>query len=283
MTAVLVLGSLTAGPVSAGTTIGSTFAPTVNCGSTVTYVQTTSPPGTSYTVQTRGVITSWRAQAGEVGPQITFKVFRPAGGNSYTVIGASAAVTLDSDTTTSRNIRVSVQPGDVIGETILSEGICSNASGSASYLVGDPALGSTATYEAGSGTLSLAAVLEADADADGYGDESQDGCPSQKSVQGPCDTVAPVSKFTAGPRRTTKAKAKFAFTSDDPAATFECRITGKKVRTIQLSTFQPCTSPAKYKHLKVGKYKVSVRATDAIGNVEAVPATVKLKVEKKQG
>jgi predicted phage tail protein len=139
--------------------------------------------------------------------------------------------------------------------------------------------------------LDVAAKVEPDADGDGYVDETQDGCPSQAASHGAClppaaaspDKTAPVSRFTAGPKRTTKSTAKFAFTSDDPGARFECRITGKQVRTIEESTFGPCTSPKKFKHLKPGKYQVSVRAIDAAGNVEADPPTVKLKVEKKKG
>jgi hypothetical protein len=42
-----------------------------------------------------------------------------------------------------------------------------------------------AGYSAGA-RLNVAAVLEADADGDGYGDETQDRCPSDRSTQGPC-------------------------------------------------------------------------------------------------
>src|SRR5262249_38293584 len=39
--------------------------------------------------------------------------------------------------------------------------------------------------------LLVQADIEPDADHDGFGDETQDQCPTQASTQGPCDTTAP--------------------------------------------------------------------------------------------
>ena len=42
----------------------------------------------------------------------------------------------------------------------------------------------------------VAGTIEPDADGDGFGDETQDGCPSQAVSQGACDTTKPgVSGF----------------------------------------------------------------------------------------
>ena len=41
------------------------------------------------------------------------------------------------------------------------------------------------------GELLVQAVIEPDADGDGFGDETQDGCPTQGSNQGPCDNAGP--------------------------------------------------------------------------------------------
>jgi hypothetical protein len=58
-----------------------------------------------------------------------------------------------------------------------------------------PALGagSVPSIEA-SGELLLQATMEPDADGDGFGDETQDQCPSQATTQGPCDRTAPTVK-----------------------------------------------------------------------------------------
>src|SRR5215210_278029 len=41
------------------------------------------------------------------------------------------------------------------------------------------------------GELLLQAVIEPDADGDGFGDETQDGCPRQAGTQGACDDTGP--------------------------------------------------------------------------------------------
>jgi hypothetical protein len=56
---------------------------------------------------------------------------------------------------------------------------------------GSPGVGSTAEYEpVEEGRVPVSAILEPDADGDGFGDESQDGCPQAAAAQGPCPTVA---------------------------------------------------------------------------------------------
>ncbi len=55
--------------------------------------------------------------------------------------------------------------------------------------------------------------------------------------------------------------ATFKFSSDDPAATFRCKLDKKAVK--------PCSSPRKYRKLKVRKHKFTLTATDGAGNVSA--------------
>jgi hypothetical protein len=89
------------------------------------------------------------------------------------------------------------------------------------------------------------------------------------------DTTAPETTIDKGPKKKTrKRKAKFRFSSDDPTATFECKLDKKD--------FEPCTSPKKYKKLKRRKHKFRVRATDAAGNVDQSPDKLKWKVKKKR-
>jgi len=51
------------------------------------------------------------------------------------------------------------------------------------------------------GELLVQAVIEPDADGDGFGDETQDGCPTQSANQGPCDTSGPGISGVAVGRR----------------------------------------------------------------------------------
>jgi len=87
------------------------------------------------------------------------------------------------------------------------------------------------------------------------------------------DTDPPETTITKKPRRTTlKRKAKFGFSSDEPGSTFECRLDKKG--------FSPCASPDVLTKLKRLKHSFQVRATDAVGNVDATPARFKWRVRK---
>lgn len=84
------------------------------------------------------------------------------------------------------------------------------------------------------------------------------------------DTVAPQSTFTKKPaKKVFGKKVKFAFSSDDAAATFQCKRDDK--------SWKPCSSPFRWKSLKLGKHVLLVRAADAAGNVDATPARYRFK------
>ena len=117
----------------------------------------------------------------------------------------------------------------------------------------------------------LQADVEADFDADGFGDETQDGCPTQVATQGPCvppDTFID-AKEVFGKK---KNKAKVTFHSNEPAATFFCKLGPRKEL--------PCSSPTVFSKLPPGKNKIFVRAS-ANSTVDATPAIAKVKVKKK--
>jgi hypothetical protein len=81
------------------------------------------------------------------------------------------------------------------------------------------------------------------------------------------DSTAPRTRITMGPGvKTRKRKAVFRFkdvTEDPPGTTFKCKVDRKKWR--------PCSSPFHLKHLKLGRYVLSIRATDVAGNLERRP------------
>ena len=123
----------------------------------------------------------------------------------------------------------------------------------------------------------LNADVEPDADADGFGDETQDQCLGQAGPDNGCpapDTAAPETTITKGPKDKTKRKrATFEFGSSEAASTFECSLDG--------GAFGPCSSPNALK-VKRGHHTFSVRARDAAGNVDASPATDDWKVKRKR-
>lgn len=75
------------------------------------------------------------------------------------------------------------------------------------------------------------------------------------------------SKSVSTGRKATK-RVKFAFTSDEPDATFECNFK---------RGWSPCTSPQRFR-LKPGKYVFPVRAKDRFGAVDPSPESWKFRV-----
>ena len=88
-------------------------------------------------------------------------------------------------------------------------------------------------------------------------------CPGQPGGGGGGDANDPQTTITKEPKnKSPKRKAKWAFTSDEPGSTFECKLDGRG--------FKPCDSPY-VKRVKVGKHKFEVAAIDAAGNRDETP------------
>jgi hypothetical protein len=302
----LVLTLSAASPAPAATQVGELFTPDITCASSYTFIQTTSI-GDSYAVPTGGgIITSWSHTASDSPPTgLKLKVGRPTGiPDTFTIVGQSPPHDPVTGANTFTDVRIAVEAGDVIGLYMSGAGDCVDLPGpayAAHYRQNeDTAPGETEVFSESPGRLAVAASVEADADGDGYGDETQDQCPQLATTQGPCpdgdgdgvsdldddcpavagpasnngcplpDTEPPETTITKQPKdKSSKKKAKYGFSSDDPAATFECKIDKKP--------YEPCTSPKKFK-AKKGKHKFKVRATDAAGNVDPTPAKDKFKV-----
>jgi hypothetical protein len=111
------------------------------------------------------------------------------------------------------------------------------------------------------------ATIEPDADSDGFGDETQDGCLGVGGPRGGCPDppAAPETQIDSGPSgKITKRKATFAFSSPVAGATFEC--------ALDKDGFSPCASPKKLKRLAPGKHRFRVRAISPEGMVDRSPA-----------
>jgi hypothetical protein len=75
--------------------------------------------------------------------------------------------------------------------------------------------------------------------------------------------VTPDTTIVAGPDGST-SDPTFGFASDDPGASFECRIDD--------GAFAPCTSPRRYDGLALGAHAFAVRAVSAIPRTDPTPA-----------
>jgi len=183
------------GQASAATTVGQTFTPTASCISETDY-QTGVASGTSFVLPFSGVITSWSFQAAATPPTLKLKVGRGTGLSSYTTIGESALVTPAPNALSSFPTRILAAANDVLGVFAATSGACAMQTGSLadtdSYISGDQAAGTTNIYlSSTSSRLGVSAQLERDADGDGFGDETQDACPTSAAIQGACQTSRP--------------------------------------------------------------------------------------------
>ena len=129
------------------------------------------------------------------------------------------------------------------------------------------------------------ATIEPDADHDGFGDETQDACPTSAATALLCACPAsgsgcgplevprrPETRITKGPKGKISAhRATFKFKSEPTGAKFECKLDRKK--------FKSCTSPKSYKGLDAGKHTFRVRAVSASGQLDPSAAKRSFRVE----
>jgi hypothetical protein len=282
-----------ASSADAATTLGSTArgGGSQTCFGTTLFVQATSA-GVSYVVPSGGgVITSWSVHGFGAPAQLILKTVRKSTTDNYLIKGSSEGETVAASGTSTFPARLSVAAGDEIALWVPSpfpgKAPCNYVSGNPgdvqAYRGGihpEPAVGDVfgPTSDHGSGfRLNVSAKLEPDADRDGYGDETQDRCPTDAGVQGPCpDRTAPKTTITKAPKskvktRKKRTKVRFAFRASE-AATFSCTLDGKT---------KPCSSPFEAR-VRKGKHRFRVVATDIAGNVDRTPARVEFKVKRRK-
>lgn len=201
----LLVLTVAAVPARAATTVGDTTTmPMVPANPGAVYVVTADGSGHPYAVPAGGgVITSVAVRAensSSSAPPGTVRVLALRGsGMAFTVIGGGAlTLAAGSDLqTVSAPARVPVAAGDRLGAYSADNaviGAFSDAGAATGYTTATtaPADGGTVTLSGGSfssGALSVSATVEPDADHDGYGDETQDSCPTIASIHtGVCAT-----------------------------------------------------------------------------------------------
>ena len=182
-----VIAALLALPASAGaaTSLGQTALGGAPCDAGAAFAQIAAgAPG--YEVRTGGVITELRTE-GVSGDGNKLHVLRPRGSDAYTVLG-SAPVAANPGLVKAA-VRIPVQPGDVLGMSTAATpdphpNCTLPGSGGAGNIITyrttgpAPDAGDVTLDNADAGRLNVAASLEPDADGDGFGDETQDRCPS---------------------------------------------------------------------------------------------------------
>jgi hypothetical protein len=274
------------------------------------FIVPTDPNGDPYSggAPMDGVITKFRIRGfggGGAPASVTFRLadltVDPNNNSSAlaTAAGTGPTVSIPADTGGDTPIldfsgRLPVKKGDHLAIDGTNINATYNSSGDKfSYLFAPPlvagqgARGSTSA----TGELLVAAVIEPDADHDGFGDETQDQCPTQASTQGPCDRTAPrVTQLgvSGGKLAYRLSEASSVSVLLQKAATGR-RVAGKCVRPTRRNRTRPrCTrfvaargsfsGPGKVgsdsltlprvhgRKLGPGLYQLAVTVSDAAGN-----------------
>jgi hypothetical protein len=128
--------------------------------------------------------------------------------------------------------------------------------------------GSERTSSSFLGFLLVQATVEPDADQDGFGDETQDACPSQQGTQGPCDLTKPMLT------RLRLKRGRIAYRLSEPATVsivLQRRVAGrfKQVRRKFQGPGKQGNNSVRVpraRSLAPGFYRVVITATDPAGN-----------------
>ena len=286
---VLASGMANAAPVEAATVSGSNLEASPG-GAICAYPEPTSctlmisdlpassqAPGGAH-AGASGVIVGWKVRT-SAGPSPSMARLRVVHGTKGGGAGPVETVPAGAGTY-AYSARVPVQAGDLIGLDVLDATISSSVrmlslTPEASAVYWKPTLGEgeESPFDGEfAGEMLMNATIEPDADGDGFGDESQDGCPNLAGasvppcvVPQPASETAPDTKITNGPKGKIESdRAKFKFSSEPAGARFECKLDRK--------AFRACRSPKIYRGLAPGRHTFRVRAVSASGQPDSSPA-----------
>jgi hypothetical protein len=187
---------------AAGACSGSLFASDLQgpytvggpCNYQCARVQTTTAGGVSTSPTTDGVVVRWRLQAPKPGTYLV-RVISPALGGGYTVTASSAPVTIGSDEALwTFSTRLPIPAGGYVAmlppATASQEWLASPPAGAKWASFNDAPSGPVALSSSVGGVSMYDADIEPDADHDGYGDVTQDACPTDATTQGACPPPA---------------------------------------------------------------------------------------------
>jgi hypothetical protein len=201
--AVVAIFLIGAPSASAATEFGDNCSATAPVTTPYTFTTLSASAGSlPLTAPTNGVITKVKMQLGISLPLAIpqqAKLLKPAGGNNFTVTNQT-----DFNVSTGQTVADARMPV-VAGERLALHGlpftysgtsypgyefICPDEGSVLGGVTGDVPPGSTGSFEElAPAKIPLAAVIEADADNDGFGDETQDACPQSATTQAACPPV----------------------------------------------------------------------------------------------
>jgi hypothetical protein len=195
-------GSISIGQLDPGT-------PAASCTGGSSLVQSAVAGTGSYVVPAgHWVIVSWSHRANTVaGRQMGLRLWRStSSASAYTLVAAGALRVLNAGGINTTYERIPVSGGELLGIRLGNGGSsCTFTAGTGNTVrhavLTEPPPGSNVTLGSSYSQrrLNVTARLEADADADGYGDETQDACPGSTGPSNGCPYPAPPPADTTRP------------------------------------------------------------------------------------
>ena len=175
----------------AATTVGSDLSKPASlaaCVTSCTAFSTFTSSGAPVAVApANGVIVRWRVKAGAPVDGVALRTIRAADNGSYAGVDASTDQSVPAGTSTF-DTRLPVQAGDIVGLDMPAHAMVFAASSTIDAQIFTPQLNSFShipSQQTGRELL-VNADIEPDVDGDGYGDETQDLCPTDPSRHAAC-------------------------------------------------------------------------------------------------
>lgn len=287
------LAVIAAQPASAATEFGDgcTGTKTSETGGAVTFFNLAAPGNPlPVAAPSAGVVTKLKVNSAVAGAiQETIRVLRLNPATKTTTGVGESSVTVAPGLNV-YDARLTVQQGDLLGASGVGEEgalvYCEVPGEEALY---GATLGAGGPYAETSGEarIAVSAIVEADADGDGYGDETQDRCPQVAAVQVECP---PVSLDAAAIAQKGKVVVYVTAASTAPvtvAGTGKAGKTKVKLKKVtknaeagKLTRFTLKLPKAAKKGLAAGKtlkLTITTSATNTIGQVSKDVSKLKLK------
>ncbi|HZO05550.1 MAG TPA: hypothetical protein VFB52_04125, partial [Solirubrobacterales bacterium] len=265
-----------------------------------------NPAGLPAAAPVGGVITRWTVnsalaippEAGYVYGQ-KLLVLRPLAPTAFQLVGESSFGTILGAVNTFPT-RIPVQAGDRLGLGGTFATLYCETGNPADVMAYDEGTGSPGPVPGGVLTLPdtaagyqvpAAATIEPDVDGDGYGDESQDGCPQSAAYQTPCPVVVLDAYSQVGGQAVTVKVATSLASSVTVSGTVKLgkgasaklSAKAKVVNPGKLGKFTlqfPAALKEKLKEMEPGQ-KLSLKITAKATNLAGAASTDKLSVKLK--
>jgi hypothetical protein len=195
-------GATTIGvPSPAGGSLSNT-----GCGDNCTFLPAlASDP--AFTTANRGVLVRWRIVSDSENAVVALRVLRPSGGQFKAVATSAVEHTTQPSTVDLFSTRLRMAAGDALGldnqnSALLFKPMASSGvyvRWTSPFLADGASSPFTDHNSGGAFELQINADLEPDADGDGFGDQSQDGCPGDRTRQTPPCAAGPANPGATPP------------------------------------------------------------------------------------